>query len=474
MLLASITGIVEFVAFAEDTRIQNFSGLSGWSCWTDSPVSCNGVNKYPISVTSETIDGRSTIHVQGDPSSGTVACAKKTISSDWLIERVDFSTDLKSGKTDYNLPQIFIERQSFYPNVSHYQWGTFSTTVQTLKTNSFDVKLCFKDKSKATDQLNAYFSNIQISTSEINPEWIKEQEALQQQEQEAKRQAQIEADASERQLKAAEDIAKENERKAQADEARADAVQRSELAIERSKIAAERAMLSAERARADAEKILEYAQRELVFQNEAAEARQLAIEAMKKADEARERANDAQTELELYLQERASNDAVAAADSAKSFADQVNLIALSIPSSYAETGNFQNESDSPKIVPPSGGGCLIATATFDSELAPQVQKLREIRDSKLLSTESGSQFMEHFNSFYYSFSPIIADYERENPVFKEIVKIGITPMISTLSLMDYADTESEVLGIGISLIILNAMMYVGLPVFGIMIAKKKF
>ena len=82
--------------------------------------------------------------------------------------------------------------------------------------------------------------------------------------------------------------------------------------------------------------------------------------------------------------------------------------------------------------------------------------------------------MASFNSFYYSFSPIIADYERENPVFKEMVKIGITPMLSTLSLMDYADTESEVLGIGISLIILNTMMYVGLPVFGIMIAKKRF
>ena len=34
------------------------------------------------------------------------------------------------------------------------------------------------------------------------------------------------------------------------------------------------------------------------------------------------------------------------------------------------------------------------------------------------------------------------------------------------------DTESEVLGIGISLIILNAMMYVGLPVFGIMMLRK--
>ena len=110
-----------------------------------------------------------------------------------------------------------------------------------------------------------------------------------------------------------------------------------------------------------------------------------------------------------------------------------------------------------------GGGCLIATATFDSELAPQVQKLREIRDSKLLATESGSQFMESFNQFYYSFSPYVADYERENPVFKEMVKIGITPMLSTLSLMDYAESESEVLGIGIGVILLNLGMYVGVP-----------
>ena len=119
-----------------------------------------------------------------------------------------------------------------------------------------------------------------------------------------------------------------------------------------------------------------------------------------------------------------------------------------------------------------GGGCLIATATFDSELSPQVQKLREIRDSKLLQTESGTQFMESFNSFYYSFSPIIADYERENPYFKEMVKIGVTPLLTTLSLMDYAESESEVLTVGISLIILNGMMYVGVPAIGIIVIRR--
>ncbi len=113
-----------------------------------------------------------------------------------------------------------------------------------------------------------------------------------------------------------------------------------------------------------------------------------------------------------------------------------------------------------------GGGCLIATATFGSEMAPQVQQLRELRNNSLLSTQSGTAFMVGFNQFYYSFSPIIADLEREHPVFKEAVKIAITPMISSLSLLNYVnmDSEFEVLGYGLSLIILNLGMYVAVPV----------
>jgi hypothetical protein len=114
-----------------------------------------------------------------------------------------------------------------------------------------------------------------------------------------------------------------------------------------------------------------------------------------------------------------------------------------------------------------GGGCLIATAAYGSELAPQVQLLREIRDNQLMNTESGSAFMGTFNEAYYSFSPYIADMERENPMFKEAVKLGLTPMLSTLSIMENANSESEVLGLGLSVIALNLGMYIGLPAFGI-------
>ena len=121
-----------------------------------------------------------------------------------------------------------------------------------------------------------------------------------------------------------------------------------------------------------------------------------------------------------------------------------------------------------------GGGCLIATATYGSEFAPQVQQLREIRDNQLMNTESGSAFMSTFNELYYTFSPTIADMERESPVFKEIVKAGLTPMLSTLAIMENAESESEVLGLGLSVIALNLGMYLGAPAIIIIGIRKKF
>ena len=96
-------------------------------------------------------------------------------------------------------------------------------------------------------------------------------------------------------------------------------------------------------------------------------------------------------------------------------------------------------------------------------MQPQVEQLRELRDNQLLQTGSGAQFISTFNEIYYSFSPIIADYERENPYFKEAVKLGLTPMISTLSIMENAKSESEVLSTGISVIVLNLGIYLGIP-----------
>ena len=142
-------------------------------------------------------------------------------------------------------------------------------------------------------------------------------------------------------------------------------------------------------------------------------------------------------------------------------------------STFSKNGSTEPAKETTSVKTGNGGGCLIATATYGSELAPQVQQLRELRDNQLLQTESGTAFMTTFNDIYYSFSPIIADYERENPYFKEAVKLTITPMISSLSLMENANSESEVLSIGISVIMLNIGMYLGAPAIVIIGIRKR-
>ena len=143
-------------------------------------------------------------------------------------------------------------------------------------------------------------------------------------------------------------------------------------------------------------------------------------------------------------------------------------------STFSKNASTESAKETTNVKSGNGGGCLIATATYGSETATEIQQLRELRDNQLLQTESGTAFMNTFNDIYSSFSPIIADYERENPLFKEAVKITITPMISTLSLMENAESESEVLSIGLSVITLNLGMYFGAPATVIIAIRKIF
>ena len=123
--------------------------------------------------------------------------------------------------------------------------------------------------------------------------------------------------------------------------------------------------------------------------------------------------------------------------------------------------------DSPAAEPPNAGGCLIATAAYGTETAPQVQALREVRDNVVLETAAGSAFMQGFNQVYYSFSPAIADMQRQNDAFNTIVRALVMPMLATLSIMSLADGSSEigVVGLGLSVLVLNMGLYVGSPTF---------
>jgi len=136
----------------------------------------------------------------------------------------------------------------------------------------------------------------------------------------------------------------------------------------------------------------------------------------------------------------------------------------------------QTQSSEEQTQSSEGGGCLIATAAFDSEMAPQIQFLREIRDNTVMNTQSGTTFMTGFNQFYYSFSPYVADYQRENSVFKEAVKVTLTPLLTSLTLLNHVeiDSEGEMLGYGLSIILLNVGMYFVAPASLILVIKRRF
>jgi peptidyl-prolyl cis-trans isomerase B (cyclophilin B) len=142
---------------------------------------------------------------------------------------------------------------------------------------------------------------------------------------------------------------------------------------------------------------------------------------------------------------------------------------------------FEEALDSFKATPTensekNNGGCLIATAAYGTELASQVQFLREIRNNVVFETNAGATFMTGFNQFYYSFSPTISDWERQSPAFKEAIKVAITPLLTTLSILNYLDidSEQEMLGYGAGIILLNIGMYFVAPTIIIIKTKNRF
>jgi streptogramin lyase len=115
--------------------------------------------------------------------------------------------------------------------------------------------------------------------------------------------------------------------------------------------------------------------------------------------------------------------------------------------------------------------CLIATATYGSELAPQVQFLRDFRDQQIMNTFAGSNFMTAFNAWYYSFSPGVAQYESQTPAARSIAKVALYPLMRILRLSKTTFlafgpvSETGALAAGLLAGALIGITYLALPLF---------
>jgi len=82
-----------------------------------------------------------------------------------------------------------------------------------------------------------------------------------------------------------------------------------------------------------------------------------------------------------------------------------------------EGTTLQFTTDTPSTPPPTGG-CFIATAAYGTPTAEQIDVLREFRDSVLLESIAGSQFV----ALYYQLSPPVADFIAGNELLRTLVR----------------------------------------------------
>jgi hypothetical protein len=116
----------------------------------------------------------------------------------------------------------------------------------------------------------------------------------------------------------------------------------------------------------------------------------------------------------------------------------VNDTATSSDSILSVSDDFEVLANPPPVVIPDppvnptptpttggGGGCFIATAAYGSYMHPQVYKLREFRDSFLMQTSVGRDFI----SLYYKYSPPIAAVIADNQFLRIITRLFLTPIV---------------------------------------------
>jgi len=113
--------------------------------------------------------------------------------------------------------------------------------------------------------------------------------------------------------------------------------------------------------------------------------------------------------------------------------------------------------------------CVIATATFGSEVSPAVQFLRNFRDRLVLSTTAGSAFMQVFNAWYYSFSPSVAQFIASNDPIRAPIRVFLYPLLGVLSVSAFtyslfsATPEFGIVMAGLVASSLIGLVYLTLP-----------
>jgi len=130
--------------------------------------------------------------------------------------------------------------------------------------------------------------------------------------------------------------------------------------------------------------------------------------------------------------------------------------------------------------PPPQTGCIIATATYGSSMAPEVIFMRNVRDNMIGSTDIGKTLVTGWNAFYYSWSPPIAEMISKNHNLQPIFQSILMPLVATIHVTAFSYNTVALIDISIASMIgflvaafLSTLFYLILPLSASVLLYRK-
>ena len=160
---------------------------------------------------------------------------------------------------------------------------------------------------------------------------------------------------------------------------------------------------------------------------------------------------------------------------ATSVSTEIVIVTLETRSFTTSTTTTSVQSFKP-LSPPLNLNCVIATAAYASDQAPEVVYMRHVRDNLIGSTSTGRVLVEAFNGFYYSWSPWLAEAISASALLRAVFRVLLLPLIGIVhatalifaaigTMTGSADVASVIAFLAAASMTL--VVYVALPVLGL-------
>ena len=116
-------------------------------------------------------------------------------------------------------------------------------------------------------------------------------------------------------------------------------------------------------------------------------------------------------------------------------------------------------------------GCIIATAAYGSEKASEVEYMRYVRDKMIGSNSIGRTLVSGWNSFYYSWSPPLAQFIDTYDVVRPAFQVMLMPLIGTIHVTAYVYSILASVNLSVASVIaflfasvLSTAIYIMIPI----------